>query len=176
VRINFTSDNGDYTWDLLDGSGGVVSSAAGQWQAGATIPAPPVDMNGFSLLLQGVPRLGDQVLVAPAGAQNFTQNNGNALSLASLRDALIVDGQTASDSYAAAMADVGVRVQGARSMAAITTAQADLAEQASANESGVNLDEEAARLVQFQQSYQAAAKVLQIAQSVFDTLLQTAGR
>jgi flagellar hook-associated protein 1 FlgK len=41
---------------------------------------------------------------------------------------------------------------------------------------GVNLDEEAARLIQFQQSYQAAAKVLQIAQSVFDTLMQTAAR
>ena len=40
---------------------------------------------------------------------------------------------------------------------------------------GVNLDEEAARLIQFQQSYQAAAKMLQVAQSVFDTLLQTAG-
>ena len=37
---------------------------------------------------------------------------------------------------------------------------------------GVNLDEEAARLIEFQQSYQAAAKVLQVAQSVFDTLLE----
>jgi len=37
---------------------------------------------------------------------------------------------------------------------------------------GVNLDEEAARLIQFQQSYQAAAKMLQVAQSVMDTLLQ----
>ncbi len=38
----------------------------------------------------------------------------------------------------------------------------------------MNLDEEAARLIQFQQAYQAAAKMLQVAQSVFDTLLQTA--
>ena len=45
-----------------------------------------------------------------------------------------------------------------------------------ASKSGVNLDEEAARLIQYQQGYQAAAKVLQVAQSVFDTLLQTAGR
>ena len=35
-----------------------------------------------------------------------------------------------------------------------------------------HLDEEAARLIEFQQSYQAAAKVLQVAQSVFDTLLE----
>jgi flagellar hook-associated protein 1 FlgK len=52
---------------------------------------------------------------------------------------------------------------------------ASTAETARANKAGVNLDEEAARLIQFQQSYQAAAKMLQVAQSVFDTLLQTAG-
>ena len=46
------------------------------------------------------------------------------------------------------------------------------AKTAVAEKSGVNLDEEAARLIQFQQSYQAAAKMLQVAQSVFDTLLQ----
>jgi flagellar hook-associated protein 1 FlgK len=40
---------------------------------------------------------------------------------------------------------------------------------------GVNLDEEAARLIQFQQSYQAAAKVLEVAQKVFDTMLQISG-
>ena len=42
--------------------------------------------------------------------------------------------------------------------------------------SGVNLDEEAARLIQFQQSYQAAAKMLQVAQSVFDSLLDATRR
>ena len=41
--------------------------------------------------------------------------------------------------------------------------------------SGVNLDEEAARLLQFQQSYQAAAKYLQVAQNAFDTMLQAMG-
>jgi flagellar hook-associated protein 1 FlgK len=51
--------------------------------------------------------------------------------------------------------------------------QAELMRSADA---GVNLDEEAARLIQFQQSYQAAAKVLQVAQSIFDTLLSTAAR
>ena len=41
---------------------------------------------------------------------------------------------------------------------------------------GVNLDEEAARLVQYQQSYQAAAKLLQTAQNLLDTLLQLGSR
>jgi flagellar hook-associated protein 1 FlgK len=41
---------------------------------------------------------------------------------------------------------------------------------------GVNLDEEAAKLLQYQQAYQASAKMIQIAQSIFDTLIQTLGR
>ena len=50
------------------------------------------------------------------------------------------------------------------------------AEAARAGVAGVNLDEEAAALLQFQQAYQASAKFLQIAQSTFDSLLQTVGR
>jgi flagellar hook-associated protein 1 FlgK len=42
--------------------------------------------------------------------------------------------------------------------------------------SGVNLDEEAAKLIQYQQAYQASAKMLQVAQSIFDNLMQTVGR
>jgi flagellar hook-associated protein 1 FlgK len=49
------------------------------------------------------------------------------------------------------------------------------AKKAVSAKSGVNLDEEAARLIQYQQSYQAAGKMLQIAQSIFETLLQMAG-
>jgi flagellar hook-associated protein 1 FlgK len=42
--------------------------------------------------------------------------------------------------------------------------------------SGVNLDEEAAKLIQYQQAYQASAKMLQIAQTIFDNLISTMGR
>ena len=49
-------------------------------------------------------------------------------------------------------------------------------EQTRSGQDGVNLDEEAARLIQYQQSYQAAAKVLQVAQSLFETVLDAAGR
>ena len=42
--------------------------------------------------------------------------------------------------------------------------------------SGVNLDEEAAKLLQFQQSYQASAKMIQVAQSIFDALMQSVSR
>ena len=41
---------------------------------------------------------------------------------------------------------------------------------------GVNLDEEAARMLQFQQAYQASAKLLQVSQTLFDSLLQNLAR
>ena len=40
----------------------------------------------------------------------------------------------------------------------------------------MNLDEEAARLIQYQQAYQASAKMIQIAQNIFDNLIQSVGR
>jgi flagellar hook-associated protein 1 FlgK len=73
------------------------------------------------------------------------------------------------------MSDIGVRVQSARVASEISASASDQAEATLASKTGVNLDEEASRLIQFQQSYQAAAKVLQVAQSIFDTMLQLGG-
>ena len=106
----------------------------------------------------------------------MASNNGNALALQGLRDGALVGGQTATDAWSGALAEIGVRVQSTQTAASISSTVADQAEQLRSSASGVNLDEEAARLIQFQQSYQAAAKVLQVAQAIFDTLLQTAGR
>jgi flagellar hook-associated protein 1 FlgK len=180
ATFTFTSDTGDYSWELRDRvSNALQSSGVGTWTAGT-----PIALNGFELDLNGVPRSGDAFSVGktlyPAS------NNGNALAFTALRDAALVGrgplsaggiggGSTITDAYAAAMANIGVRVQGARSTADISGAVAAQAEASRSAKSGVNLDEEAARLIQYQQSYQAAAKILQIAQSIFDTLLDTAG-
>ncbi len=48
--------------------------------------------------------------------------------------------------------------------------------EARAAKSGVNLDEEAANMLQYQQAYQAAAKVISTADQMFQTLLTTMGR
>ena len=176
TRITFTSNNGDYTWELFDASNNQLSFGNASWQAGQALPLPPLDLNGFTMQLAGVPRNGDVITVEPTPAAAVASNNGNALALMGLRDAGIVGGRTATDAWSAALADIGVRVQIGRTSADISDAVAGQAELARSSHSGVNLDEEAARLIQYQQSYQAAAKVLQIAQSLFDTLLDAAGR
>ena len=176
ARVTFTNNTGDYTWELFDSSNALLNSGTATWQAGQPVPAPPLDINGFTLQLNGVPKSGDIVTVAPTPASALSSNNGNALALLALRDAGISGGRTATDTWSSALADIGVRVQGGQASADIAESVAGQTELARSAQSGVNLDEEAARLIQFQQSYQAAAKVLQVAQSLFDTLLQTAGR
>ena len=177
TRITFTDDNGGYTWELLDANNAALASGAGTWQAGQSLPASAADINGYTMQLTGVPRSGDIVTVEPTPASAMATNNGNALALLALRDAGLADCRTAIGAWSEAIAEIGVRVQSARASADISTAVAGQAELARSSQAGVNLDEEAARLIQYQQSYQAAAKVLQVAQSLFDTLLQvTAGR
>jgi flagellar hook-associated protein 1 FlgK len=175
ASISFTDNAGGYDWSVVDAGNNVVLTGSGVWTAGARIPQPPVDINGFSVELTGVPRSGDQLSIAPTPASAVASNNGNALALLALRDSPIVGGLTPTDAYASAMTHIGVRVQGATSAADISTAVSAQAEQRRSATAGVNLDEEAARLIQFQQSYQAAAKMLQVAQSIFETLLSTAG-
>ncbi len=174
ARVTFTNDSGDYTWQLFDSSNNLLASGNDTWQAGQPVPAPPLNVNGFTLQLAGVPRTGDTVTVEPTPVTAVASNNGNALALLALRDARITDGRTATDAWSEAMAEIGVRVQSGGTTADISDAAADQAERARSSQAGVNLDEEAARLIQYQQSYQAAAKVLQVAQALFDTLLETA--
>lgn len=170
ATITFTSATGDYAWELRDRvSNALLSSGTGTWQAGQ-----PIALNGFELQLNGVPASGDSLSVARTAYP--ATSNGNALALAGLRDEAFIGGETVTDAYASLMAGVGIKVQTARTAADISAAAAGAAQAQVDAGSGVNLDEEAARLLQFQQSYQAAAKILQVAQSVFDTLLQTAGR
>jgi flagellar hook-associated protein 1 FlgK len=172
TTIAFTSNTGDYTWTMSD-----ATTGTGTWTAGT-----PINLNGYALDLDGVPKSGDTVSVVPT--VSISADNGNALAFAKLGSVGIVAASgggsssaaamTITDAYASALADVGVRAQGAKTASDISGAAATEAETARSNKSGVNLDEEAARLIQFQQSYQAAAKVLQVAQSIFETMLQVA--
>ena len=173
ARVTFTSDTGDYAWELFDASGTSLASGSASWRPGEAIPAPPTDINGFTMQLSGVPRTGDVIDVVPTPVGALASNNGNALALLALRDAAIAGGRTPTDAWSTAMADIGVRVQVGRSSSEISDAVSGQAELARSSVAGVNLDEEASRLIQFQQSYQAAAKMLQVAQSLFDTVLNS---
>ena len=167
VEIRFQAD-GTYTVENLT----VPSISTGN----PYIAGQPININGWSLTLRGSPTAGDSFTVAAAPPGSTRQNAGNAGAMLALREQPTFEGVPLADGYTSLFSSLGTKVQSARFAADFTAQVASSAESARSGVAGVNLDEEAARLLQFQQSYQAAAKFLQIAQSTFDTLLQTIGR
>ncbi|MCS6810387.1 MAG: flagellar hook-associated protein FlgK [Tepidimonas sp.] len=126
------------------------------------------------ITLRGQPNNGDVFQLQNTPAPSVTFNGGNAQAMLALRDTVMFDGSIRlSEGYVAVFSNLASRVNEGKTRAEFSTAQANDAEQRRANKAGVNLDEEAARMLQFQQAYQATAKYLQTVQSVFDTLLST---
>lgn len=111
-----------------------------------------------------------KVAAAQTGAVG---DNRNALALADLQNKSVLFGNTAglTDAYGYLVADVGSKTHQAGSNAEVQKQLLGQAESAKSAVSGVNLDEEAADLVRFQQAYAAAAQVIATANTLFDTLL-----
>ena len=112
--------------------------------------------------------------LAAASVSSASGDNSNILNMIALQTNKTLKGATISfqDAYAQMVSQVGSKtreLQLTSSSANSILGQADTAIQ---NVSGVNLDEEAAALLRYQQAYQAAGKVMQIASQMFETLLQ----
>ena len=150
----------------------VTGTGTGNPTGQAYAAGQPITFNGWRLTLSGTPRPGDTLTVTAASTGYSALNAGNAGALLALRDKAVFDGAAMSDGYAALMAQVGVRSQSAQYAAGISGSIASTLETERTSVAGVNLDEEAAKLLQYQQAYQASAKMIQIAQNIFDSLLQ----
>lgn len=169
VTLNFTSAT---TYTRSDQGATVFNYVPGQ-AIEATVPAV-APLTDWSLTLQGTPKVGDTVTV---NANAFpTLSGGNATAMMNLRDVAMFDGAAMTDGYAGLISQIGIRTQSANYAAQVSSSIATNVERDRAGVSGVNLDEEAANLLQFQQAYQASAKMIQIAQNIFDTLIQNLSR
>ena len=111
-----------------------------------------------------------------AAADPFTGvgDNSNALNMADLQLNNILEGGNASfnDAYSQLIGDVGTKSRQAKTGLEAMEAVEQSAIEARESVSGVNLDEEAADMLKFQQAYQAAAKVIAVGNELFGTLLQ----
>ena len=127
-----------------------------------------ISYNGWSFTLSGAPAAGDVFTLSPsvgdngialkyANLQTSTTNIEGTMSYGGAYNKLVnyvaslaSDAKTSADSQASLLSDVKAQRDGV---------------------SGVNMDEEAAKLVQYQQAYQAAARSIQVSNSLFDELL-----
>ena len=160
LTLRFTDDQGAY--EIVDAANAVQAS-------GSFVAGRPIVHDGIALSLSGLARSGDRVQLDPT--THPAASNGNAVRFDDMANLGLIDGVAVSDAHANTLSVLGVQLQSARSAADTTEAVAGRAAEDLSSQVGVNLDEEAARLIQYQQAYQASAKVLQAAQAILDTLL-----
>ena len=131
----------------------------------------PITFNGITVNISGVPADGDTFTIGEN--TGGVSDGSNALLLGALQNKKTIGNRTASfnDAYAQLVSTVGNK---ARQVQIANTAQTSLTAQirsAQQSVSGVNQDEETANLLMFQQMYQANAKVIQTASTMFDAVL-----
>lgn len=170
--VVFTSPT---TYDVIDSGtaaivvGGVAftpNQSNGLLEQAGLYPA-----SGYDVVFNGVPANGDQV--------QFQYNNGgvgdnrNALLLSGLRTAKTIGNGTASyqSAYGQLVSGVGTRTRDAQIGSEASQSILRQIEAQRESIAGVNLDEEAADLIRFQQSYQASARVIQVSSELFDSIL-----
>ncbi len=149
--VPYTDSPTDVTMKVTDGGGDHVFTA--------------------EATLTGTPAAGDAFEIARNNGASG--DNGNALAMGQLTEAGVFDGgsETIQEYYSGLVGEVGTRTLQAQTA---RDAQESVLQQAKASRdevSGVNLDEEAANLMRFQQAYQASAQAISIARTTFDSLL-----
>ncbi|MFZ0871821.1 MAG: flagellar hook-associated protein FlgK [Rhodanobacter sp.] len=155
------------------GAGGAytVTDGNGNTTTGTYTAGQPITADGWSLTLSGTPASGDSFSVA--ANTNGLNDGSNATSLAGLSDVGVLNGGKTSvvNSYANLTTQIGTA--GSQAASDLTT-QTNLFNQAQSTQqsvAGVNINQEAANLVQFQQAYQASAQVISTAQQLFTSLI-----
>ena len=143
------------------------------YAAGATIPytdGATISYGGVNFALSGTPSYGDTFTIA--ANTNGTGDNRNALMLGKLQTSKTVGGTTSYEgAYSQIVNKIGNKTSEIESTSTAAASSYTAAVKAQQAESGVNLDEEAANLMAYQQAYQAAAKVMQTANDMFAALL-----
>jgi flagellar hook-associated protein 1 FlgK len=127
-------------------------------------------LNGLTFSFGGTPAAGDSFTVGSnAGA---VKDNGNMLALAKLQNAKTVGGVSSfSEAYAQLVNDVGTRAKSVKIASASQDSITTQIKTAQQSVSGVNMDEETVSMLRFQQLYQANARVIQTAGTLFDTII-----
>ena len=152
---------------------------------------------GIALALTGTVAAGDRFLIQPTRAAagdmavvldaptavaaaapgTGVGDNSNALALADLRNQGILSGGSATfqEAYGETLGKVAVRTRQAQINAEALKGVYDQAVATRNGIAGVNLDEEAAKLIQYQQAYQAAARMISVTETLFQSLMAAVG-
>lgn len=151
-----------------------VPDPASPYAAGAPVtysPGATMSFNGISVTISGKPSNGDRFTVEKNSGG--VSDGSNALLLGALQNKKTMgNGSTSfNDAYAQLTSSVGNKARQVQIAGAAQTSLTTQIRSAQQSVSGVNQDEETANLLMFQQMYQANAKVIQTASTMFDAVL-----
>jgi flagellar hook-associated protein FlgK len=131
---------------------------------------PVVEFNGLQIKLSHAPAVGDSYKID--GNFDGLGNNVNMLDMVDLNKKPTANGKTLANTYIDQINNVGNLAQQAIITQEALTVVNEQAIEARDKVSGVNLDDEAAALIRYQQAYQACAKALQVSGELFDAIVQ----
>lgn len=131
-----------------------------------------ISFNGYTFQISGSPAAGDIFTIT--SNLNGSADNRNALLLGVLQTRNTLENGSASyqSAYGQLVSQIGNKT---RELEVTSKAQANLltqTENSMQSVSGVNLDEEAANLMRFQQAYQASSKIIEMSNTLFDSILR----
>ena len=169
LTVKFTSAT---TFNVLSAGNTVIASGSFSAGSGAEIavayPASaPAGEVAATTLSAGTPAAGDSFSLTPGGVSS----NGNILAMTNLSSQNLLAGQTLTTAYATLVGQVGSFGQSASFAASASQGVLSQVQSVQQSISGVNLDEQAADLINFQQAYQASAQIIASAQTLFQSLL-----
>jgi len=170
-------------WSYVDSSGNDLG-ASPELKSGNTNTVRLAHTDGyqFEFSLSGRPQTDDSFTLK--FNQSGVSDNRNALKLVDLQgkqtvgvslgaDGKVISGVSLTDGYGELVERVGTLTAQARMDSDATGAILKQAQDNRDSLSAVNLDEEAANLIKFEQYYNASAQIIQVARSLFDTLIST---
>ncbi|GGC78303.1 flagellar hook-associated protein FlgK [Marinobacter halophilus] len=179
LEIRFSNDGTDITYTIFDRANNPVGPADQAYNAQqintifSNDPAAGDLYQGYQFEMTGEPADGDQFVIRYNS--NGVSDNRNAELLASLGTANTLNNgqQSFTEGYAGLVEDIGVKTR--QSQLDMSAGKTLLEQSTNQRESisGVNLDEEAGKLIQYQAAYNASAQVMSVAQDLFNTLLQS---
>lgn len=130
-----------------------------------------IQLDGYSVSIANLPSPGDRFSFG--FNEDGVSDNRNAIALSNLQQSELLDNGSYQDVYGSLVERVGTRTASALISEQANKAVLETSTSAKDSVSGVNLDEEAVKLVQYQQAYQASAQLIRVSQTIFDSLLNS---
>jgi len=183
MRIKFENDGSDIVYRIYDGSNTEISQA--DYPDGITYNPQKINRifgddvsdgalyQGYQFEMTGEPANGDIFTVE--FNDNGISDNRNAELMAALGTQNTMNGgtQNFTEGYAGLVEDIGVKTRQSQLDKDASSTLLEQSQNQRESVSGVNLDEEAGKLIQYQAAYNASSQVMSVAQDLFNTLLQS---